>query len=72
MDVDTIDTPGAYLYMDSDEYVIILFKGWMVELLVNIDPKIYMKCVVIDKGVNVLYMRLQKYLYVLLSSALIF
>ena len=38
----------------------------------NIDPKIYMKYVVSEKGVKVIYVKLQKSLYGLLCSALLF
>ena len=49
-----------------------IFNGILTELLVNIEPKIYRNYVVLEKGVKLLYMKLQKYLYGLLFSALLF
>ena len=50
--MDTIDTPGSYLHKESDEEVIIIPKGKLADILVNIDPKLYRKCVVLEKGVK--------------------
>ena len=47
-------------------------KVRMLELLVNIYPKLYMKYIVLEKVVKVLYVNLQKALYGLLCSALLF
>ena len=38
-------------------------KGRLEEILVNIEPNIYSKCVVLEKGFQVLYAKLQKSLY---------
>ena len=58
-----IDIPVAYLHTDADEEVIVILKGRLSYILVNIDPKVYMKYVVLEKVVKVLYLRLQKALY---------
>ena len=47
--------------MESDEGVIVIFKGMLVDLLVTIDPNIYRKYVVIYRVVKLIYVRLQKY-----------
>ena len=47
-------------------------KGILSEILVNIDPNIYRKYVVLDKRVNLLYVNIKKALYGLLCSALLF
>ena len=39
-EVATIDISGAYLHTYSDEEVIMILKGILAELLVNIYPKI--------------------------------
>ena len=49
-----------------------ILKGILEDLLVNIDPELYRKYAVIEKGVKVLYVRLQKALYVFLRSVLQF
>ena len=49
-----------------------ILNGRIVELLVNVEHKICSKYVVIDKGVKLLYGRLQKSLYVLMCRALLF
>ena len=52
--VATIDIPGSYLHTESDEYVIIILKVRLAELLVNIDPKICRKDGVMDREVKVI------------------
>ena len=44
----------------------------MLKVLINIDPKLYNKYFVLDKGVKVLCVNLQKGVYGLLSSVLLF
>ena len=51
---------------------VIILKGLFLELLVNIDPKLYQKYVVIEKDVKVLYERLQKNIYGMLRISLLF
>ena len=53
----------AYLHTDSDEEVIMILKGRLSEVLVNIDPKLYRKYVVLEKVVPVLFVKLQNYLH---------
>ena len=72
-DVATIDLPGAFLHTDNDEDTIMLLRGKLAELLVQIDPTIYRKYVTTSaKGEPLLYVRLQKAIYGLLRSALLF
>jgi hypothetical protein len=47
-------------------------NGLLAELMVKTDPKIYQKYVTIEKGRQVLYLRLQKALYGMMKSALLF
>jgi hypothetical protein len=69
-DIVTIDIPGAFLHADNDNYVIMKMNGWLAELMVKTDPKLYRKYVTIEKGRQVLYLRLQKALYGMMKSAL--
>ena len=71
-EVVTIDIPGAFLHADNDDYVIMKMNGLLAELMVKTDPKIYRKYVTIEKGRQVLYLRLQKALYGMMKSALLF
>ena len=73
-DVATLDIPGAFLNTDlDDEDTIMLLRGRMVELMVQIDPKLYRKHVITSsKGESLLYVKLSKAIYGLLRSALLF
>jgi hypothetical protein len=72
-DVATFDVPGAFLHTDNDEETIMLLKGRLAELMVQVDPQLYRKYVITSrKGEPMLYVRLSKALYGLLQSALLF
>ncbi len=62
-EVVTINIPEAFLHANNDDYVIMKMNGSLAELMVKSDPKIYRKYVMIEKGRQVLYLRLQKALY---------
>ena len=47
-DVATVDIPGAYLHTDTDEDLAMQLKSKLAELMVAVDPKLYMKYVVFD------------------------
>ena len=49
-DVATIDIPSAYSHTYSDEELVMILIVRLAQLLVNIDPKIYRKIYVIEKG----------------------
>ncbi len=68
----TIDIPGAFLHANNKDYVVVKMNGLLAELMVKMDPKIYQKYVTIEKGRQVLYLRLQKALYGMMKSALLF
>ncbi len=67
-----IDIPGAFLHAKNEDYVIMKRNGLLAELMVKTDPKIYWKYVTIKKGRQVLYLCLQKALYGMMKSALLF
>ncbi len=70
--VATIDIPGAFLHANNEDYVIIKMVGTLAELMVKTNPKLYRKYVVNEKGCSVLYLRLQKALYGMMKSTLLF
>ena len=68
----TIDIPGAFLHADNKDYVIMKMVGTLAELMVKVNPKIYRQYVILEKGKSVLYLCLQKALYGMMKSALLF
>lgn len=67
------DLPGAFLHANNDSFVIMKLTGKLVELMVKTAPNTYQKFVTKDStGHPVLYVQLQKALYGMLKSALLF
>jgi len=72
-DVAIMDLPGAFLHADCNDNVIMKFVGRLAELMVLASPATYRKYVTINsKGEPVLFVKLQKALYGMLKSALLF
>jgi hypothetical protein len=71
-EVVTIDIPGAFLHAANDDYVVMRMNGTLAELMAKTDPKLYRKYLTDEKGKKVLYLRLQKALYGMMKSALLF
>ena len=72
-DVACYDIPGAFLHADSDEDITMVLKGRLAELMVQVAPNLYRKFVMVDKrNTPILYVKIQKALYGLLRSALLF
>ena len=72
-DVACYDIPGAFLHADSDEDITMVLKGRLAELMVQVAPNLYRKYVTVDRrNVPILYVKIQKALYGLLRSALLF
>lgn len=72
-----IDLPGAFLHADCPDHVIMCFHGRLAELMVLVAPQVYRKYVTTyakgeAKGEPVLFVKLQKALYGMLKSALLF
>ena len=42
-DVATADMPGAYLHTDNNQHMVMLLRGKLAELMVQVDPKLYRK-----------------------------
>jgi hypothetical protein len=57
---------------DMEDTVHMVLEGKMAELLVKIDPKLYHKNLLIEKGKPVMYVQLKKALYGTLQAALLF
>ena len=67
-----IDIPGVYLHVDINEYIIVKSERKMVEILKNIDSKIYEPYVEINhSGKKILYTKLRKVLHGCLRSGLL-
>jgi hypothetical protein len=68
----TIDIPGAFLHAKNEDYVVMQMNGTLVELMAKTDPKLYRRYLLDEKGKKVLYLCLQKVLYGMMISALLF
>ena len=67
------DIPSAFINMDVDKDVLMVLKGDLAEMMVQIAPQVYRKYVTVDKnGTPILYIKLQKALYGLMRASLLF
>ena len=67
------DIPGAFLHADNPDSVIMQLDGILAEMMVKIAPSIYRKFVTTNaKGKSVLYVQLEKAVYDMMMSALLF
>jgi hypothetical protein len=72
-DVATCDIPGAFLQANNPDYILMQLDGILAELMVTIAPNIYRKFITTNaKGKPVLYVQLEKALYGMMKSALLF
>ena len=72
-DVATCDIPGAFLQADNPDFVLMRLNGILAELMVKVAPKMYRKFVTTNaKGKSVLYVQLEKAVYGMMKSALLF
>ena len=72
-DVACFDIPGAYLHTLNDEVVHMLLRGKLAKMMVMMNPGMYRKYVTYSaNGTPLLYVLLNKALYGLLRSALLF
>ncbi len=70
-DVDCFDI--AFLHADCDKDITMVLKGRLAELMVQVAPNLYRKYITVDqKNMAVLYVKMQKALYCLLRSTLLF
>ncbi len=67
------DVPSAFVNTDVDEDVIMVLKGELAEMMIQIAPEVYRRYVTVDrKGTKVFYVKLQKALYGLMRASLLF
>jgi len=67
------DVPSAFVNTDVDEDVIMVLKGDLAEMMMQVAPEVYRKYVAVDKkGMKILYVKLQKALYGLMRASLLF
>ena len=71
--VQCFNIPSAFVNTDVDKDVLMVLKGELADMMVQIAPQVYRKYVTVDKkGTPVLYVKLQKALYGLMRSSLLF
>ncbi len=64
---------ALFLHADSDEDTTMILKGRLTELMVQVAPILYRNYISVDrKGTAILYVKMQKAIYGLLRSALLF
>jgi hypothetical protein len=67
------NVPSAFVNTDVDEDVIMVLKGELADMMIQIAPEVYRKYVTVDrKGTPILYVKLQKALYGLMRASLLF
>ena len=72
-EVAVIDIPNAFVQTEMEgDRVIMKMQGKLAELLIEVAPEVYQDYVVIERGQTILYLELQKALYGMLQSALLF
>jgi hypothetical protein len=65
--------PSAFVNTDVDKDVLMVLKGELADMMVQIALQVYRKLVTVDrKGTPILYMKLQKALYGLMRASLLF
>jgi hypothetical protein len=71
--VQCYDIPSAFVNTDVDEDVLMVLRGELADMMVQIAPQIYRKYVTVDrKGTPILYVKLQKALCGLMRASLLF
>ena len=68
----TVDIPGSFMLADVDKLVHVKFERILADILVNINPELYRRYVVMEQGQLVMYMALSKALYVTIHASLLF
>ncbi len=65
--------PSTFVNTNIDEEVIMVLKGELAEMMIQITPEVYRKYVSVDrKGTKIPYVKLQKALYGLMQASLLF
>ena len=66
-----VDITGAYLSANMDNFLHVVFRGTLAEIMVVADPALCRPFVSYETGKPFLYVRLQKSLYGYLKIALL-
>jgi hypothetical protein len=67
------DIPGEFLHANLDKDITMILKSRLAELMVKVAPNLYRKYISVDRrGTAILYVKMQKAVYGLLRSALLF
>jgi hypothetical protein len=65
--------PSAYVNTDVNKDILMVLKGELADMMVQLAPQIYRKYITVDrKGTRILYVNLQKALYGLMRASLLF
>ena len=68
-----LDIANTFLHAENDEKILMLLRGRLAEMMVQVDPAMYRKYVTYSpNGQAMLYVRLSKSLYGMLRAALLF
>ena len=71
--VAVLDIANAFLHSENDEEILMLLRGKLAEMMVQVDPMMYRKYVPYSaKGQAMLYVKLIKALYGMLRATLLF
>jgi hypothetical protein len=67
------DVPSAFVNTDVDKDMLMVLKGELAEMMIQIAPQVYRKYLTVDKkGTMLLYAKLQKALYGQMRASLLF
>ncbi len=67
------DIPGVFLHTDLDKDITMILKWRLAELMVQVAPNLYRKYISVNRRATaILYVKMQKVIYGLLRSALLF
>ena len=68
-----LNIANAFLHAENDETILMLLRGRLAEMIVQVDPSMYRKYMTYSSnGQAMLYVRLSKALYGMLRAALLF
>jgi hypothetical protein len=68
----TTEIPVAFMQTDVDELIHVRLEGPLVTLLAKVDPNLYERYIVNEKGKSVIYVKLKKAQYGTLQAAMFF
>jgi hypothetical protein len=72
-DMACFNIPGSFLHADSEKDITMILRGRLAELMVQVAPNLYRKYITVGReGTAILYAKMQKAMYGLLRSALLF